>query len=157
MTVGQFSGILPSITDRFGGSSEIEVHWAIYDVKLTFNAEKQKITGTARLDSTFFYNIETADVKQVYSFDATLNFNLNLLTEKNKLNYKLQNLEVSKIKVRENYGFTYINVLKNYLKVTFERALTVYPYTLFENDLDISGFFDGKVRSRILDDGILLF
>jgi len=157
MNMVYFSKILPDSLNSYLASTSIEVHWTIYDVRLNFSPSNSKLAGVARLDCTFYSNPDTIKTKQVYSFDADLNFNVELKNQNRTLNFNVGNFIVTGVRVRENYGYSNIGQLKLWISNTISNVLKNNPYNLFEKPLDFSFLYDNEISSKFVADGILIY
>jgi hypothetical protein len=163
MNIGTFSEILPNVLDSYSPTDEIAVHWALYDVKLNYkggnlnNFNNLPLTGEVKFDCTLFANFNYPYVKQIYSFDANLNFDVNLIDQSNSsFNLIPSNIKIATINIREKYGFTKLEYLKNLVKQIIEAAVWTFDASLLVESIDLSKFYDNDPKVRIYTNGILI-
>jgi hypothetical protein len=163
MNIGTFSEILPNVLDSYSPTDEIAVHWALYDVKLNYesgnlnNLNNMPLTGEVKLDCTLFANFNYPYVKQIYSFAASLNFDVNLIDQSNNsFNLIPSNIKIATINIREKYGFTKLEYLKNLVKQIIEAAVWTFDASLLVESIDLSKFYDINPKVRIYSNGILI-
>jgi hypothetical protein len=154
LTIGYFSKILPSASNIYTANTPIEAHWSIYEVNMIY--ANGTITATARLDCTVYLKPNMI-TKQIYSFDTDLILAVSVATDGKKVNLNLDNVYLNNMKIRENYGYSNILELKDWIKQTFYLSLKANPYKLFSNTLDFSWLFFDHVSAKVVDNGILIY
>jgi len=144
--------MLPDLSRSYSLGDAINIKYAIYDVKLTFKADKE-ITGTAKLDATFYK--QTAPIKQIMSFDATVSFSVKTSLTDTGLNFIFYNVAIvdNKVNVRDHVGRLRYDVFYSYLQILLRIKFENNPHAkLFKQDLQL-----GFKNVKYFELGILLY